>query len=91
MSAWSSLRRTRAFEVTSTPVDHICVENISPFVYKGDRVWLCTPNVSIMHLLDLPTEVFEEVIHQAIVARGITRGLRLRIVNSQYISVRVKT
>ena len=37
-----------------------------------------------MHLLDLPTEVLEEVIHQAVVARGIKRGLRLRLVHSKY-------
>jgi hypothetical protein len=39
-----------------------------------------------MYLSNLPTEILEDVIHQAIVTRGIKRGLRLRLVNSKYLS-----
>jgi len=35
-----------------------------------------------MALLLLPTELFESILEQAIVVRGIKRGLRLRLVNS---------
>ncbi|KAF2867228.1 ankyrin repeat-containing domain protein [Massariosphaeria phaeospora] len=35
-----------------------------------------------MELLGLPTEIFQDILHQAIVARGIKRGVRLRLVNN---------
>jgi len=35
-----------------------------------------------MEILDLPTEVFEAILGYCIVARGLKRGLRLRLVNS---------
>jgi hypothetical protein len=38
-----------------------------------------------MGLLELPTELFEEILHQAIKVRGIKRGLRLRLVSSKRI------
>ncbi|KAF2649141.1 ankyrin [Lophiostoma macrostomum CBS 122681] len=40
-----------------------------------------------MHILDLPTEVSDEIIHQVVVSRGIKRGLRLRLVNSTFARV----
>jgi hypothetical protein len=36
-------------------------------------------------LLSLPTEIFERILYHAIRIRGLKRGLRLRLVNSQYI------
>jgi hypothetical protein len=35
-----------------------------------------------MQLLDLPLELFQEILSHAIVVRGLKRGLRLRLVNS---------
>jgi hypothetical protein len=34
-----------------------------------------------MKLLDLPLELFREILVRAVIARGIKRGLRLRLVN----------
>jgi len=34
-----------------------------------------------MKLLDLPRELFEAILHYAILARGTKRGLRLRLIN----------
>jgi hypothetical protein len=36
-----------------------------------------------MKLLDLPTELFEKILHDAFQARGLKRGMRLRLVNSE--------
>lgn len=33
-------------------------------------------------LLDLPIEVFEQILYRAIQVRGLKRGMRLRLVNS---------
>jgi hypothetical protein len=38
-----------------------------------------------MKLEQLPMELFEAILHQAIVCRGIRRGLRLRLVNSAFL------
>jgi hypothetical protein len=38
-----------------------------------------------MDLVHLPTELFEAILHQAIIMRGIRRGLRLRLVSSAYL------
>ncbi|KAF2709937.1 ankyrin [Pleomassaria siparia CBS 279.74] len=37
-----------------------------------------------MLLLDFPTEILDEILHQAILARGVQRGLRLRLVNKLF-------
>jgi hypothetical protein len=36
-----------------------------------------------MGLLALPTELFENILHDAFKARGLKRGMRLRLVNSK--------
>jgi hypothetical protein len=36
---------------------------------------------SLIGLLDLPLELFQRIIRDAIVIRGIARGLRLRLVS----------
>jgi hypothetical protein len=38
----------------------------------------------VMRLLELPTELFEKILHDAFVVRGLKRGMRLRLVNSEY-------
>lgn len=35
-----------------------------------------------MHILDLPVELLQQILCTAISARGLERGLRLRLVNS---------
>jgi hypothetical protein len=38
-----------------------------------------------MNLIQLPTELFEAILHKAMVLRGLKRGLRLRLVNSAFL------
>lgn len=38
-----------------------------------------------MGILELPLELFQEILYHAIQIRGIKRGLRLRLINSKYI------
>jgi hypothetical protein len=41
--------------------------------------------ITMMLLLSLPTEILERILYHAIQVRGLKRGLRLRLVDSQYI------
>jgi hypothetical protein len=40
-----------------------------------------------MRLLDLPLELLHEILRWAFQVRGVERGLRLRLVNSQFCSI----
>jgi hypothetical protein len=42
---------------------------------------------SVFRILDLPLELFQRILVESFLVRGIARGIRLRLVNRPYISI----
>jgi hypothetical protein len=62
----------------------LCTTSLA-FTLNSNTHSYTTPSVE-MNLLDLPVELVSNILLQAVIARGIKRALRLRLVNSKFYS-----